>query len=244
MTLFCRSFVLITLLGFTLTASAETTNGDLLNRNPFWINLRTKLVKYLDTTIDKSSYQYEIVGPVKPMLSFLGNLPDSEVKFEKLNLGSNSKRKTLTATAIDEDGNRGDTISINIDVMNYRDVYMLKHAASKGQEIDPSNFYRTKILVEPTNYNLYFDGNIAQKVSNIAIGAGVPIKVTMLRHEKLVQSGTLLKVMSGAGAIQLQLMCRTMSSGDIGEIVTTTCFNAHPSTRKVKIIDKGTATLI
>ncbi len=225
------------------TASEELDFPD-TNHSPFWITIKTKLVKHLNNVVDKSKYSYKIIGPANPMDHFLGNFPDADIVFEKLNIASPSKKKSIIATALDENGKKLESITIWLDFTTYRQVYMLHKPVYRGQEIGINNVYLAKVPVDPANSRLYFDGNPAQKIANINISAGQPLTVTMLRHEKLIKSGDMLKIKSGSNRVQVEFMCRAVGNADIGETLSVSCPGMVPQTRKAQVIDKTNANLL
>ncbi len=210
----------------------------------FWINLKSKLTPYLEKNISKTSYSYEIIGPTKEMTGFLGNRPDAEVKFERLNLTAPSSRKTLVAYVEDETKKRIDSIVILIDVMAYHSVYMLRRGVAKGQEITTDNIYKQSMSMPQTDFKLYFEGNPQQKVALVGIPAGTPIKTTMLRHQKLIQVNDMIKVSSGTKVINLQFLCRAVSSGDLGDTINVYCADMQHTNHQAVVTAEGQARLL
>lgn len=212
--------------------------------NPYWMNLKPRAVKFLEKNINTGIYKYELTGPVTEMKTFLGNRPDVEVKFDRLNLSGTSPKKTFVATAYDESGKKLDSVLIGLDVSIYKKVYMLRNSVPKGAEISASNIYQTTMTIKQMDTNLYFDGHPRQKVATIDIPAGVPIRVNMLRHEKMIQAGDVIKVSSGNTAIQLKFMCKAMNSADIGEIVSLNCSDMEKKVMRGRITADGQAELL
>ena len=212
--------------------------------NPYWINLKVKLNQYLDKTINKSEYKYDVVVPAKEMTNFLGNRPDAEVKFEGLVLNSPSYRKSIVAVVYDETGKRLDSIVINLDVLVYRNVYMLKQSVAARDEILEGNVYESRIPIRQMDENLYYHGPIKQKVASTNITAGTPLKVNIVRHEKIVQVGDMINIKSGSKFIALEFICKAMTSGDVGDTITVNCQEMHNKTMKAEITGPGTANLI
>jgi flagella basal body P-ring formation protein FlgA len=213
-------------------------------KGAFWINLKTKLTPYLEKNISKSLYSYEVIGPNREMTTFLGNRPDAEVKFERLNLSAPSSRKTLVAYVEDENKKRLDNIVILIDVLTFQKVYMLHRAVSAGQEISPDNIYQATLNLQQMDSKLYFNANPAQKVATVSIPAGTAIKVNMLRHQKLVQVNNMIRVNSGSKMIALQFLCRAVSSGDLGETINVYCADMQHPNHQAVITAQGEAKLI
>ncbi len=204
----------------------------------FWINLKSKLTPYLEKNINKSIYSYQVIGPTRALTTFLGNRPDAEVKFERLNLGAPSTRKTLTAYVEDESKKRIDSIVIQIDVLAAHTVYMLRRGINKGQEVSADNIYKQTMTMPQTDFKLYFDANPSQKVATVSIPAGVPIRVNMLRHQKLIQVNDMIKVNSGSKLISLQFFCKAVSSGDLGDTINVYCSDMqHPNHQAVITAD-------
>lgn len=211
--------------------------------NPYWLNLKPKVVNFLEKNINQNAYKYELVGPVSQMTTFLGNRPDATVKFEKFYLGGSSSRKTFMASAYDDSGKKIDSISIAIDVLAYRKVYMLKNRVARGAEISSGNVYQSGIPIRQMDSGLYYDGNLIQKVATMDIPAGVPIRVNMVRHEKLVHAGDIIKVTSGSKNIELKFMCKALGSGDVGEVINLLCTDMERKNTRGKITAKGEAVL-
>lgn len=212
--------------------------------NTYWINLKSKLSKYLKKNINPSLYTYKIIGPARDMKNFLGNRADAQVKFSNLNLTANSHRKNMIATAYGADGKRIDSLNIIIDVFTYHQVYMLKNSVPRGGEITSSNIYQTRIPIKRMNSRLYYDGILKQKVATRDIPAGIAIMKNMLRHEKVIQVGDTIQVTSGSHSISLEFMCKAISSGDIGEMITLNCPDMQKRTMKAEVLSSGRAKLI
>lgn len=212
--------------------------------NPYWMNLKPKLIQHLKKTINVSEYKYEIVGPSKEMKTFLGNRPDAKVQFERLALDSPSHRKSIVAVVYDDAGKRIDSIVVNLDVWVYRNVYMLRTSISARDDIDADNVYEANIPIRQMDEKLYYHGNVRQKVATTNIAAGSPLKVNMVRHEKLVQMGDMIKIKSGSQFITLEFMCKAMTSGDVGDTISVNCQDMQNKTMKASITGEGTAKLI
>lgn len=212
--------------------------------NPYWMNLKPKLVKYLDKAINKSIYKYELIGPNKEMKSFLGNRPDANVQFENLMLESPSPHKSLVAVVYDDSGNKADSLVISFNLWVYKKVYMLHKSISARDDITEDNIYQAVIPIRQMDTNLYYDGNLKQKVATTNIAAGTPLKVNMVRHEKLVQIGDVINIKSGNQFITLEFMCKAMNSGDIGDTITVNCQDMQNKTMKASITGPGSAVLI
>jgi len=212
--------------------------------NPYWMNLKPKLIKHLDATINKNEYKYEIVGPTVEMKNFLGNRPDANVQFEKLILDNPSSRKTIVAVAYDENNKQIDSLVISFDVWIYRNVYMLRNSVSTKDDIKEENILKSRIPIRQMDERLYFTGNLKQKVAATNIQANTPLKVNMVRHEKLVQVGDMINIKNENKFITLEFMCKAMSSGDIGDTITINCPEMQNKTMKALVTGAGTAKLI
>lgn len=213
-------------------------------RGVFWINLKSKLTPYLEKNINKSIYSYQLIGPTRELTTFLGNRPDAEVKFERLNLSAPSTRKTLVAYVEDETKKRIDSVIIQLDVLAAHSVYMLRRAINKGQEISADNIYKQTLTMPQTDFKLYFDANPSQKVATVSIPAGTPIRVNMLRHQKLIQVNDMIKVSSGTKMISLQFLCKAVSSGDLGETINVYCADMQHQNHQAVITADNEARLI
>lgn len=212
-----KFITLLLLLSGTIAASAFEA------ANPFWFAIKPKLEKHLETVISKELYQYEIEGPASEMKNFLGNRPDAEIKFEKLNLVGSNEKKTIVAVAYNTDGSRIDSIIINLKVQKFKDILVLKKAMTRGEAFSPSYVYKKKILPNPMEERLYYTDSLNQKFAALDIPAETPLKVNMIRHEKLVKTGQQIKISSGSSNIELSFMCRTASTGDLGDTIPIIC---------------------
>ena len=212
--------------------------------NPYWMNLKSKLTKHLNKTINQTEYKYNIIGPTKEMKNFLGNRTDANVQFERLNLDSPSPRKSIIAVSYDEAGKRIDSVAITIEVWVYRNVYKLRNNISARDEILEDNVYESRMAIRQMDEKLYYHGRVKQKVATTNIAAGTPLKVNMVRHEKLIQIGDMINIKSGSQFITLEFMCKAMTSGDIGDTITVNCQDMQNKTMKASITGDGTAKLI
>ncbi len=212
--------------------------------NTFWLNLKAKLEQFLEKEIDPTKYKYEIIGTVNEMKCFLGNRADAEISFEKLNLNSTSPIKSIVAVAYDANKKIIDSEVINIEVWIYKNIYVSNHAIAKGKDLSSSDISLQKLPIHQMDDRLFFIDNPKQKVTTINIAANTPIRVNMLRHERLVQSGDTLQINSGSGLIQLEFSCRAMGSGDAGDIINITCPNMEKKNHKARITSTDSATLL
>ncbi len=212
--------------------------------NPYWLNLKPKLLDYLRRSMNRNSYTYEVVGPTRELENFLGNRQDANIKFNRLNLSSPSHRKTVIATAYGPSGAIIETLPIVVNVWVYHDVFMLKQSIAKGEEVAEENFYRKRIAIRELDRKLYFDDNVHQKVATVNIPANTGIKKSMLRHQRMVQIGDMIKVTSGSKFINLEFMCKAMSSGDVADTININCPDMKPSNKKAEIVAAGKAKLI
>lgn len=233
-----KRLLLLSFVFLTLPASAFKA------ANPYWINLKPKLLDYLRTSIDRSQYTYKVVGPNRDLENFLGNRQNATIRFSHLNLTAPSHRKTVIASAYNEKGQLVENLPITVDVWVYHEVYMLKKSIAKGDSVEADNFYKKRIAIRAMDKKMFFDDNVHQKVANINIAANTALKKSMLRHQRLVQIGDMIKVISGSKFINLEFMCKAMSSGDKGDIININCADMRPSNKKAEITETGLARLI
>lgn len=210
----------------------------------FWTKLKIKLDKYLKEKINSKQYKYEIIGPSRELKNFFGNRPDADVKFDRLVIDSPSPRKTVLAYVEDGNGKRIDSLVIQLDLWVYKPVYQLRHAVNHGGEIAANNFYEATVPIKQMDERLYFRGNLNQKVATVDIPAGVPIKINMVRHQKLVQVGDMVKVSSGSKFINLEFFCKAMSSGDVGDVINLNCEEMNNKRHRGELIAPGEARLL
>ncbi len=236
-----RSGLLILLICF-MAYGAEALAFDAAN--PYWFAVKPKLEKYLSENLDKNLYEYKILGPVSEMKQFLGNHPDSEIKFEKLNLNSPNDRKSVVASVYNSDGSLNDSIIINLEVQKYKDVIVVKNALPVGENILEGNTYTKRILCSSMDEKLYYNGSLKQKSAATNIAADTPLKVNMVRHEKLVKTGDVLKVSSGSKFIELGFNCKAAGSADQGETISLICPDIEKKNLKGVITSRGTARLL
>lgn len=231
--------------GFVPASETIDSHENDFAKGIFWINLKPKVERYLEKAINKNAYIYKIIGPAKAMTSFLGNRPDAVVKFEGLNLGAPSSRKSLVAYVLDDSGKqRIDTLVIYLDVKVYKKVLTLRKALSAGQEVSADNIVEKTIVINQGDSKLYYQGTLVQQVASVNIPSGQPIKVNMIRHQKLIQSGERIKVKNSGSLVQVEFFCKSMSSADIGEIVNIFCPELEKKNHRAKIIGDGLAELI
>jgi flagella basal body P-ring formation protein FlgA len=239
-----KRLILLLLSLLIQTSSVLAEEASTTTFNPYWISVKAKLEKHLSETLDPKLYKYEIVGPTRELKTFLGNRPDVQIVFEKLNLNTLASRKSVTATVYSADKKILDSLIINLDVKIYHKVFKLKHGIAQGQEIAAANLYEESILIEPLDTRLYAAGNLNQKVASIAIAADTPIKINMLRSQKLMQANQPIRVSSGTSIIQLELICKTVGSGDVGDVITVYCQDSQKKNLRAKIIEAGRGQLI
>lgn len=236
-----RLIALFLLLSFLLPTQAEPNH---YASGTFWTKLKVQAEKHLNSKLNSKKYKYEIIGPTRELKNFLGNRADAIVKFDNLLVDSPSPRKTLVAYVEDANGKRIDSAVIQIEVWVYESVYMLHSGITRGQEIDPKNLYQTTYPIKQMDSRLYFHGNLKQKVATTNIPAKTPIKVNMIRHQKLVQTGDMIKVTSGSKFINLEFFCKAMNSADIGGIVNITCPEMNKKTHRAELTGAGEARLL
>ena len=95
-----------------------------------------------------------------------------------------------------------------------------------------------------SDFKLYFDANPSQKVATVSIPAGTPIRVNMLRHQKLIQVNDMVKVSSGTKMINLQFLCRAVSSGDLGDTINVYCADMQHQNHQAVITADNEARLL
>lgn len=235
-----RTFLLVFLLSLSLqTALAESSTGAAeLETNPFWQNLKVKLVKYLDSTIDKSKYKYEIIGPSTEMKNFLGNRPDAQVNFIRFNLdSSNAHRRSIVAQS------GTDQLSIPVNIWKYKSVWVVRRAVGQGGEVTADNVSKQTLPILPQDEQLYYVDNPIQKVATVNIPAGTALRINMLRYEKMIQAGDTVRVVSESAFVKLEFRCRAMNSGDKGDTINLSCPDMKNKTIKAVVTGTGIAEL-
>lgn len=231
--------------GFVPASETIDSHENAFAKGIFWINLKPKVERYLEKAINKNAYIYKIIGPAKEMQTFLGNRPDAVVKFEGLNLGAPSSRKSLVAYVLDDSGKqRVDTLVVYLDVKIYKKVLTLKKGLASGQEVSADNIVEKTIVINQGEAKLYYQGTLVQQVAAVNIAAGQPIKVNMIRHQKLIQAGERIKVRNNGTAVRVEFFCKSINSGDIGEVVNLFCPELEKKNHRAKIIEDGVAELI
>ncbi|MDA0773073.1 MAG: flagellar basal body P-ring formation chaperone FlgA [Cyanobacteria bacterium] len=233
--------LLLLILTIQLPIQAEPNN---FATGSFWMPVKVKLTNYLNQKIDKKQYKYEIIGPTRELKAYMGNRIDADIKFEKLVFDTPSPRKTIIAYVEDASGKRIDSAVIQLEIWVYKSVNMLRKAVSRGQELEPNNIYQSSYPIRQMDEKLYFQGNLRQKVATSNIPANSPIKINMVRHQKLVQVGDMIKVTSGNSVINLEFFCKAMNSGDIGEIINLTCPEMSKKNHRAELTAAGEARLL
>jgi flagella basal body P-ring formation protein FlgA len=223
--------------------SLNPASGEALVTNVFWINLKNKLINYLDKVVDKSKFKYEIVGPSQEMKNFLGNRPDAEIEFLRFNPESPANKKTILAR-VKGSIRPEDQLSVILNYWIYKEVQVLNRNIKKNEEIYPKDIKLMKIPIEAQNARLYYEGPVMQKVALRDLRAGEAIKINMLRHEKTVRTGDNIRVLSQSPFITLEFRCRALSSGDIGDIINLFCEDIQKKNIKAKVKESGIAVLL
>lgn len=236
-----RKLALVLILIIALPVYAEANQ---YASGVFWTALKVQLVKHLEQKLDSKKYKYEIIGPTRELKNFLGNRADATIKFDKLLLESPSPLKTIVAYIEDANGKRTDSAAIQIDLWVYKPIYKLRQAISAGQEIQANNIIQSTEPIRQMDEKLYIQGNLRQKVATSNIPANTPIKVNMLRHQKLIQVGDMIRVNSGSKAIKLEFICKAMNSGDIGGIINLNCPEMNQKNHRAEVTAAGEARLL
>lgn len=229
--------IYIVSLAFLLSGLVNSALAQNFSTNTFWLNLKPKLIKHLNSVIDRSKFSYEIIGPTREMKNFLGNRPNAEVIFSAFNPEGRTLRRNIIARAGNEQ------LAIALNVRKYKDVLVLNSPLEKGQELKQEHFSNRRILISPSDEQLYFAGNPINKVANMDLSKGTALKINMLRHEKLIKAGDFVKVSSETEFIKLEFRCQAINSGDINEIITLNCPEMTNKTQKAIVISRGIARL-
>lgn len=228
---------------FLIFMSFNPSRSEDLATNVFWINLKNKLVNYLDKTVDKSKFKYEIVGPMNEMKNFLGNRPETEIEFLRFNPNTPASRKTVLAKVIGSN-KAEDQVTIILNYWIYKEVLIFNRNLKKGEEINQGDFHLSKIPIKPQDSNLYYEGPVIQKVALRDIKAGEAIKINMLRHEKTIRTGDNVRVLSESAFITLEFRCRALSSGDVGDTINLFCEDLQKKNIKARVQESGIAILL
>ena len=107
--------------------------------SPFWLNLRPKILEYLNKNINANIFKYELVGPTMPMKKFIGNVPNAVVTISGFNPNSKSDMQTIIAKAAN-----GEVISIHIKLAKYRNILISKKNHEPNEVLSTANFQSEK----------------------------------------------------------------------------------------------------
>jgi flagella basal body P-ring formation protein FlgA len=207
--------------------------------SPFWLNLRPKILEYLNKNINANIFKYELIGPTMPMKKFIGNVPNAVVTVSGFNPNSKSDMQTIIAKAAN-----GEVISINIKLTKYRNVLISKKNHEPNEILSIANFQSEKRTIPPRDYDLYVDPPFGSVTINTKLALGSPLKRNMLVQQKLVKSGDYLRVINESKHLKLEFRCQAVTSGTIGSIITVRCPDINKASVKAKVEDLGLARLL
>jgi flagella basal body P-ring formation protein FlgA len=207
--------------------------------SPFWLNLRPKILEYLNKNINANIFKYELIGPTMPMKKFIGNVPNAVVTVSGFNPNSKSDMQTIIAKAAN-----GEVISINIKLAKYRNVLISKKNHEPNEILSIANFQSEKRTIPPRDYDLYVDPPFGSVTINTKLALGSPLKRNMLVQQKLVKSGDYLRVINESKHLKLEFRCQAVTSGTIGSIITVRCPDINKASVKAKVEDLGLARLL
>jgi flagella basal body P-ring formation protein FlgA len=237
----------------TMSSPAATTNPEIKTENkaaslpnninqdtsPFWLNLRPKILEYLNKNINANIFKYELIGPTIPMKKFIGNVPNAVVTVSGFNPNSKSDMQTIIAKATN-----GEVISISIKLAKYRNVLISKKNHEPNEILSIANFQSEKRTIPPRDYDLYVDPPFGSVTINTKLALGSPLKRNMLVQQKLVKSGDYLRVINESKHLKLEFRCQAVTSGTIGSIITVRCPDINKASVKAKVEDLGLARLL
>jgi flagella basal body P-ring formation protein FlgA len=207
--------------------------------SPFWLNLRPKILDYLNKNINAKIFQYELIGPTMPMKKFIGNLPGAAVSISGFNPNSKSDTQTIIAKAAN-----GEVISIHIKIAKYRNMLISKKNHEPNEILSISNFQTEKRTIPPRDDNLYADAPFGNVVINTKLAIGSPLKKNMLTQHKIIKSGEYIRVISESRHLKLEFRCQAMTSGTVGSIINVRCPDINKASVKAKVEDLGLARLL
>jgi len=216
--------------------SANSLNQD---TSPFWLNLRPKILEYLNKNINANIFKYELIGPTMPMKKFIGNVPNSVVTISGFNPNSKSDMQTIIAKAANRE-----VISINIKLAKYRNVLISKKNHEPNEVLSITNFQTEKRTIPPRDYDLYVDPPFGSVTINTKLATGSPLKRNMLVQQKIIKSGDYLRVINESQHLKLEFRCQAVTSGTIGSIITVRCPDINKASVKAKVEDLGLARLL
>lgn len=223
----------------TQSIPATTTPPVNHDTSPFWLNLRPKILEYLNKNINANIFKYELIGPTVPMKKFIGNVPNAVVTVSGFNPNSKSDMQTIIAKAAN-----GEVISINIKLAKYRNMLISKKNHEPNEILSIANFQTEKRTIPPRDDNLYADAPLGNVVINTKLAIGSPLKKNMLTQHKIVKSGEHIRVISESRHLKLEFRCQAITSGTIGSIITVRCPDINKASVKAKVEDLGLARLL
>lgn len=220
----------------TTTSTTSPVNQD---TSPFWLNLRPKILEYLNKNINANIFKYELIGPTMPMKKFIGNVPNTVVTISGFNPNSKSDMQTIIAKAAN-----GEVISIHIKLAKYRNILISKKNHEPNEVLSIANFQTEKRTIPPRDYDLYVDPPFGNVTINTKLAAGSPLKRNMLTQQKIVKSGDYVRVINESRHLKLEFRCQAVTSGTIGSIITVRCPDINKASVKAKVEDLGLARLL
>lgn len=223
----------------TENKTAPLTNSINHDTSPFWLNLRPKILEYLNKNINANIFKYELVGPTMPMKKFIGNVPNAVVTISGFNPNSKSDMQTIIAKAAN-----GEVISIHIKLTKYRNILISKKNHEPNEVLSIANFQTEKRTIPPRDYDLYVDPPFGSVIINTKLATGSPLKRNMLTQQKIVKSGDYLRVINESKHLKLEFRCQAVTSGTIGSIITVRCPDINKASVKAKVEDLGLARLL
>jgi flagella basal body P-ring formation protein FlgA len=223
----------------TQSIPATTTPPVNQDTSPFWLNLRPKILEYLNKNINANIFKYELIGPTMPMKKFIGNLPNAIVTVSGFNPNSKSDMQTIIAKAAN-----GEVISIHIKLAKYRNILISKKNHEPNEVLSIANFQTEKRTIPPRDYDLYVDPPFGSVTINTKLATGSPLKRNMLTQQKIVKSGDYVRVINESKHLKLEFRCQAVTSGTIGSIITVRCPDINKASVKAKVEDLGLARLL
>jgi flagella basal body P-ring formation protein FlgA len=219
--------------------TAPLTNSINQDTSPFWLNLRPKILEYLNKNINANIFKYELVGPTMPMKKFIGNVPNAVITVSGFNPNSKSDMQTIIAKAAN-----GEVVSIHIKLAKYRNILISKKNHEPNEVLSIANFQAEKRTIPPRDYDLYVDPPFGSVIINTKLATGSPLKRNMLVQQKIVKSGDYVRVINESQHLKLEFRCQAVTSGIIGSIITVRCPDINKASVKAKVEDLGLARLL
>lgn len=219
--------------------TVSLTNSVNQDTSPFWLNLRPKILEYLNKNINANTFKYELVGPTMPMKKFIGNVPNAVITVSGFNPNSKSDMQTIIAKAAN-----GEVVSIHIKLAKYRNILISKKNHEPNEVLSIANFQAEKRTIPPRDYDLYVDPPFGSVIINTKLATGSPLKRNMLVQQKIVKSGDYVRVINESRHLKLEFRCQAVTSGTIGSIITVRCPDINKASVKAKVEDVGLARLL